>query len=147
MFRTDSAPPRVLIIDQVADRATSLSTLLRTLSCKTSVGFDARAGVRLAQLFRPTLVFISLGLEDEAAYKVLEEIRQIQGPKCALFAAMDVAGSHATSSRCWDAGFNWIVGPTLEPEVLNRMLDAAIAHREAVWERSLTGRRIEARSL
>jgi CheY-like chemotaxis protein len=147
MFRTDTAPPRVLIIDQVAERATSLSLLLRTLSCKTSVGFDARAGIRLAQLFRPTLVFISLGLEDDGAYQVLNEIKVIQGPKCALFVAMDVAGSHATSSRCLDAGFNWIVGPTLEPDVLNQMLDATIAHRETVWERSLTGRRLEANPL
>jgi DNA-binding response OmpR family regulator len=142
MARNDVASQRILIIDEQMERGAHLSRWLRTFGCKTSVGFDAKAGVRLAQLFRPTLVFVSLGLPDRKAYWVLEEVKRMQGAKCALFVAIDASDSLTSEASRSETGFDWVVTPPIPPQTLHRLLDAAFAHREGTWERSLTGRRL-----
>jgi CheY-like chemotaxis protein len=147
MLRVDpSSPVRVLIVDNQVERATRLSSWLRTLSCKTAVGFDARGGIRLSELFRPSLVFISLGLPDGSAVVVQGEIRRICGTRPPLFVAVDPAEGAPDDPPNHGAGFDLVTASPIEPQVLLQMLEAATAYRDEAWERSLTGRRLEARA-
>jgi CheY-like chemotaxis protein len=126
---------RVLVVDDQADRATGLSSLLRTLGCKTSVGFNAAAGGRLCELFRPAIVLVSLQLPEESAGALLTRMRAAQGPSGATIVAYAEPGEPELAQRCENMGFDDFVAAPLQAHDLELLLAAVRTQRQENFDR------------
>ena len=56
---------RALVIDDNIDAANALSYLLQLHGCRTAVAFGGSTGLRIAQLFKPVVVFLDLEMSGE----------------------------------------------------------------------------------
>jgi CheY-like chemotaxis protein len=114
---------RALVVDDNVDAATSLSYLLQLLGCKTAVAFGGTMGLRVAQLFQPSIVFLDLDMPRPDGCKVLADVRKLDGPvAAALFVCLTGRDDPNDERRCLDAGFDRFVRKPTEPGVLGELL-------------------------
>lgn len=70
---------RVLVIDGNMDAANALSYLLQVAGCRTAVAFGGSMGLRVAQLFKPSLVFLYLQMPGGDGCEVLGKVCKTSG--------------------------------------------------------------------
>lgn len=117
---------RALVIDDNVDAATSLSYLLQLLGCKTAVAFGGETGLRVAQLFQPTLMFLDLDMPGRDGYEVIAEARRFDGPVAqALFVCLTARNESTDEQRCLDAGFDRFLTKPMKPGALQLLLEEA----------------------
>jgi len=120
--------PRVLVIDDDMDCATSLTAVLRQLGCRAACGYGASMAVRIAQLFRPDLVFLDLELPGTTGCEVLAEIRRVSDPASrTIYVCLTGSATEHAERLCSEAGFSHFVRKPLMPEQLAALLDEARA--------------------
>lgn len=82
-----SAPVRrVLIVEDNADAALSLSFLLRTWGAESAIAGDAETAIAVADEFRPDLVLLDIGLPGESGHTVARQLRERFGKAVRLVA-------------------------------------------------------------
>lgn len=86
-------PIRALVVDDHVDVANTSCELLKLLGCKTAAAFGGITGARLAELFKPDIVFMDLGMPDLDGESALQ------------------------------AGFDYFLTKPVEPEVFERLID------------------------
>ena len=124
---------RVLIVDDSVDAATSLSYLLQMIGCKTAVAFGGEMGLRVADLFQPSLVFLDLNMPGHDGCEVLARARKLQGRIIhAIFVCLTATGSVEDEERCLAAGFDHFIRKPLEPAVLSDLLLKARARQASM---------------
>jgi len=112
---------RVLVIDDEIDSATSLTSLLQSLDCRTACAFGGDTGTRIAQLFGPDLVFLDLAMPGNGGCEVLAEIRGAFLPEDEpMFVCLTGDSSADAEDRCRQAGFHRFVR---KPMPATEMLD------------------------
>jgi CheY-like chemotaxis protein len=143
----DLAELRVLIVDDNVDAATSLSYLLQMIGCKTAVAFGGEMGVRVAELFQPSLMFLDLNMPGHDGCEVLTRIKSLQGRTAqAMSICLTATGQGEDEQRCLAAGFDQYVQKPLEPQVLSDMLLLARARQTGVthgWWPTATDAHVE----
>lgn len=72
---TAVSPLRVLVVDDCADTATTLATLLKHFGHETSVATGGEAALRQAPLFRPHAMFIDLAMPEIDGLSVAKRLR------------------------------------------------------------------------
>jgi CheY-like chemotaxis protein len=92
------------------------------LGCKTAAAFGGITGARLAELFRPDIVFIDFGMPDLDGEGALSRIRQA-GRVDAIFVCMTGRDDPQLRERSLQAGFNHFLTKPVAPEVFERLLD------------------------
>src|SRR5262249_678120 len=70
-------PLRILLVDDNAEFATSLSILLQSLGHDVRVANDARAGLAAAREFTPHFAFLDIGLPEINGYQLAAQIRAL----------------------------------------------------------------------
>ena len=66
---------RILVVDDNADAAESMSALLRLLGAEVRVAHDGPAALKIASQFRPALALLDLGMPGMDGYELAERIR------------------------------------------------------------------------
>ena len=117
---------RVLVVDDNVDAATSLGYLLQLMGAKTAVAFGGEMALRLAQLFRPTMVLIDLRMPGLDGCEVMRQARALPGfePDTA-FVCFSASLDPGDRERCVDAGFQHYLTKPIDPAELARILGAA----------------------
>jgi two-component system CheB/CheR fusion protein len=69
------APRRILLIDDNADSADAMASLLELMGHEVLAAYDGRAGLELASGFRPDVVFCDLGLPEMDGFAVARAMR------------------------------------------------------------------------
>lgn len=115
-------PIRALVVDDHVDVANITCDLLQALGCKTAAAFGGITGARLAELFRPDIVFLDLGMPDLDGQAALMRIRDA-GRVDALFVCMTGRDDPELRERSLRAGFDYFLTKPVEPEVFERLID------------------------
>ena len=119
---------RVLVIDDNIDVANSLSHLLQMIGCRTAVAYGGEMGLRIAELFHPSLVFLDQRMPGLDGCEVLAQSRDarttLAEAMCVCLTALDGAEVEA---ECRQAGFDAFVRKPLEPPTLYELLNKAQA--------------------
>lgn len=119
---------RVLVIDDEVDAADSLSRLLQISGHPTAVAYGGRMGLRIAQLFKPALVFIDLQMPGEDGCEVLAEAKRNGILPRALYVCLTGSAEPDARSKCLAAGFSFFIPKPMTAGAMGEILRAARAH-------------------
>lgn len=124
-----AAELRILVIDDEIDSATSLTSILQALGHRSTCAFGGEMGTRIAQLFRPHLVFLDLAMPGSGGCEVLSEIRQVLPPEDEpMFVCLTGHSSDEAEARCRQAGFHRFVRKPMPAQELLEILEEATGH-------------------
>lgn len=115
---------RVLIVDDNEDAATSLASLLEIAGHITETVHDGHAAVTAAELFKPNVVLLDLGLPKLNGFDVCRRIREQPWGQLVTLVALTGWGSDSDRKRSREAGFDHhVVKPIVYDELL-RLMDS-----------------------
>lgn len=100
---------RVLLIDDNADAAVSLATLLELDGCQVQVASTARSGIDKATRFSPDAILCDIGLPVMNGFAFAREVRQHTQLRSVLLIALTGYSSTADQQNAADAGFDLLV--------------------------------------
>jgi DNA-binding response OmpR family regulator len=120
-----AAGTRVLIVDDNVDAADSLARLLEVYGYTTKVAYDAGSALEIANILRPTIVLLDLGLPDLSGDQVAQRIRAEAWGATAQIIAVTGWGQESDRRKTRDAGFNEHLTKPVDPEVLLRLIAQA----------------------
>jgi PAS domain S-box-containing protein len=111
-------PRRVLVVDDNADNAESLSELLRALRHETQIVFDGPSAVDAVASFAPEVVLLDIGLPGYDGYEVARRIRESAGGRNIRLIAITGWGQEDDKRRAWAAGFDAHLTKPVDPAAL-----------------------------
>lgn len=113
--RKPSAPPseeakasrqRVLVVDDNRDGADSLSLMLTLLDNHVQTAYDGLEAIQAAEVFRPEVVLLDIGLPKLNGFEVCHHIRQQSWGKGMVLIAVTGWGQEQDRLRSASVGFN-----------------------------------------
>jgi DNA-binding response OmpR family regulator len=125
--RSSSVPPewpekpRILIVDDNRDLATSLARLLRLLGYEVEVVFDGRMGIEAARTYRPTVVLLDIGLPSLDGYQVAHALRQ-EGFHDMIIIAVSGYGQEEDRKRSREAGIDHHVTKPVDVKTITELI-------------------------
>jgi len=122
--RAVSADPgsKILVVDDNADAAQGLATLLRLDGYEVVVAHDGAEALAVAERERPALVLLDLGLPGMDGFEVARRLRGIDGLAHARLIAGTGYGQEADKRRTAEAGFEAHLVKPVDIEQLEKML-------------------------
>lgn len=128
---TESALPmpkfRILIVDDYADAAESLTILLQSEGHEVETADCGMKAIELAQTFHPQIVLLDIGLPDLDGYEVAKRLRALPATRNAILIALTGYGQIEDSGRSKSAGFNHHLLKPLEFHKLSALLASSSA--------------------
>ena len=115
-------PIRALGVDDHVDVANVSCEMLKLLGCKTAAAFGGITGARLAELFKPDIVFMDLGMPDLDGQSALTRIRDA-GRVDALFVCMTGRDDPHLRESALQTGFDYFLTKPVELDVFERLID------------------------
>jgi signal transduction histidine kinase/CheY-like chemotaxis protein len=97
---------RVLVVDDNADAAESLASLLELSGHQTRVANDGEQAVRAAHEFHPEIVFLDIGMPGKDGYEVARELRDSADTREVVLVALTGWGAKDDRARSRQAGFD-----------------------------------------
>jgi DNA-binding response OmpR family regulator len=126
-----SMPIRALVIDDHVDVANTVCDLLQALGCKTAAAFGGITGARLAELFRPDIVFMDFGMPDLDGEGALTRIRSA-GRVEAVFVCMSGRDDPLLRRRSLEVGFDHFLAKPVPHQEFERLIELARQARRRV---------------
>ncbi len=117
--------PRVLIVDDNTDFATSMAMMLGMMGGETQTAQDGVEALRLAATFRPDVVFLDIGLPKLNGFDVCRVIREQAWGKDVTIVALTGWGQPEDTVRSLEAGFNHHLVKPVENVALERIMHEA----------------------
>jgi CheY-like chemotaxis protein len=103
----DAAPKRkVLVVDDNADAAATLATLLSRLGHEVETAHDGPAAVAAARRLRPDVIFLDIALPGLDGFRVAEEIRADPSFVRTLIVAVTGLASNQDRVQAHNAGID-----------------------------------------
>jgi CheY-like chemotaxis protein len=97
---------RVLVVDDNADAAESLASLLELSGHQTRVANDGEQALRIAHEFHPEIVFLDIGMPGKDGYEVARELRDAADTRDVVLVALTGWGAKDDRARTRHAGFD-----------------------------------------
>jgi PAS domain S-box-containing protein len=117
-----SAARRILIVDDNADGAESLSMLLQFDGHETMMANDGRAALEVAERFRPDVILLDIGLPGMNGYEVCRHIRATEWGSGIAVVALTGWGQEEDRNRSREAGFDTHMVKPVDHDALTRLL-------------------------
>jgi CheY-like chemotaxis protein len=127
-------PLRLVLVDDNADAADSLSQLLSVQGYRTAVEYDARSALRRARVERPDAMLVDIGLPDIDGYHLAEQLRAMPETRDTVLVAITGYGQARDRERAIEAGFAHHLVKPVDMTALVRILEsvgAAAARTQA----------------
>jgi PAS domain S-box-containing protein len=113
---------RILIVDDNRDAAISLSMLLRLQGHDVKVTHNGASALEIAASFRPSVIFLDIGMPGMDGYEVARRVRATPGLEKTILAALTGWGQPEDRRRTTEAGFNHHLVKPLEPQAIEAVL-------------------------
>jgi signal transduction histidine kinase len=125
----ESAPRRVLIVDDNIDAAETLAMMLEILGQQTRQAHDGNKAVAMAAEFQPEVVFMDIGLPGLSGHEAAARIRKDLGMTNAYMIALSGYGTEEDRRKSMFAGFDSHLVKPLDPSTLPGILASADERR------------------
>ncbi len=102
----DTLPHRVLIVDDNADAARSLSMLLEMSGHECKLAFDGKKALKMAAGYKPRYVFLDLGMPGLDGYELCTQMREIPELANAIFIAQTGWSGEEFVKKARNSGFH-----------------------------------------
>ena len=119
---------RILVVDDNRDSAGSLAMLLRLTGNEVHTAHDGLEAVEAAEVFRPDVVLLDIGLPKLNGYEAGRRIREQQG-KGVVLIALTGWGQEEDRRRSKEAGFDYHMTKPVELDDLQKLLAGLKAAR------------------
>jgi CheY-like chemotaxis protein len=119
-----ASPRRVLVVDDNADGADSLSLLLRVGGHDVRTAYDGPTALQVAVGFRPEVVLLDIGLPRMDGYEVARRLRGHAGLENVMLVALTGYGQDEDRRRSADAGFDSHLVKPADPVALQALLSS-----------------------
>ena len=113
-----AAQVRVLIVDDNADAATSLSYVLSLAGYQTAVAHDGNRALELAETLRPSVVLLDIGLPSISGHEVARRLRALPWGQELRLIAVTGWGHEKDRAKSLEAGFDAHLTKPIDPELL-----------------------------
>lgn len=119
------APPpkfRILVVDDYADSAFSTMMLLKMEGHEVETADCGLKAIERAQIFRPQVILLDIGLPDLDGYQVAERLRELPETRDATLIALTGYGQNEDRHRSQSAGFDYHILKPMEFKKLSDLL-------------------------
>jgi signal transduction histidine kinase/ActR/RegA family two-component response regulator len=116
--RTD-APARILVVDDLAASAETLTMLLEMEGFEVKTAHEGMTALKIAEDFRPDVVLLDIGLPGMNGFEVANRLRSQPQSRNALLIALTGYGEAESRSRSVQAGFDFHM---VKPADVNTLL-------------------------
>lgn len=103
---TKLLPRRVLVIDDNADAAETLVSVLSMLGHTAAAANDGKSGLALAASFNPDVIFLDIGMPGMNGFDVAIALRKIPGFEQKRIVALTGWRDDETRARAFQSGFD-----------------------------------------
>jgi CheY-like chemotaxis protein/anti-sigma regulatory factor (Ser/Thr protein kinase) len=110
----------VLIVDDNSDAADALAQMLKSLGYQTHVAYEGRTAIEMAEILKPSVVLLDLGLPHLSGREVAQRLRAQPWGRTAHLIALTGWGGENEVRRSREAGFDEHLTKPVDPEVLIR---------------------------
>ncbi len=114
----------VLVVDDNADAADSLSLLLSIAGHRVHTAYDGADGMALAERTRPRVLLLDLGMPAMDGFEVARRVRATDWGRHAYIAAISGWGQAIDKQRSREAGFDAHLVKPLDLQQLQRLLSS-----------------------
>jgi CheY-like chemotaxis protein len=122
---TISRPVRVLVADDNADSADTLTTLVRLCGADAKTCYDGLSALAAAEAFRPDVCLLDLNMPGMNGDQLAVRIREVL-PDCrVMFVAVTAMGTEEARRRTERAGFHQHFVKPVEPAHIMSVVTAA----------------------
>jgi PAS domain S-box-containing protein len=115
-------PRRVLVVDDNADAARTLDTLLGSLGHETRVAYGGAEALSMAVEFRPDIVLLDIGMPDVDGYEVARQLRNLESQPALRIVAVTGWGQEPDRQKAKEAGFDVHLVKPVDANELTRIL-------------------------
>jgi len=122
------ARKRVLIVDDNADGANSLGSLLSFLGHDTAMEYDGQAALDRAEAFAADVILLDLGMPGLDGFEICRRLRASELPHRPLIVAMTGWGREEDRARTAAAGFDAHLVKPVDLGMLARLLEGSAFH-------------------
>jgi DNA-binding response OmpR family regulator len=109
---------RVLVVDDNVDAADSLALFLKITGYQTRVAYDGRTAVEMAEILKPAVVLLDLGLPYLNGHEVARRLRALPWGRTARLIALTGWGQEEDVLRSRASGFDEHLTKPVDPEML-----------------------------
>lgn len=117
-----AASRRLLVVDDNRDAANTLAMWLRMQGHDVQVAHSGDFAIQLAEVHRPEMIFLDIGMPGMDGYEVARQIRQMPGLSAVVLTALTGWGQLEDRRRSAAAGFDHHLVKPPEPKVVERLL-------------------------
>ncbi|HEV2970358.1 MAG TPA: response regulator [Pirellulales bacterium] len=125
----ETEPLRVLIVDDNADEADSLATLLAFRGHEVQRAYSANAALEIAEGFRPEVFLLDLGLPRMSGYELAGQLRKEFSDAVLIATTGHVDEAYRLQAR--DAGFEHYFTKPVSIIKLHQLLESVAIQRAA----------------
>ena len=130
--RASSVGCRILLVDDNADVAVSMSRLLRVLGHEVCVALNGAKALDIAEEFRPDVVMLDIAMPGMNGYEVARTLRSRPLGNKMTLVAVTGWGREDDQRRSAEAGFDRHLTKPVDPLVLEAFLDT-VAHGQTTF--------------
>jgi CheY-like chemotaxis protein len=116
-----------MVIDDNQDAAETCALLLELSGHRVKTAFTGRRALELAEAFAPNAMLVDIGLPDISGYELAKKIRAASWGRDAVLIALTGWGQEEDRRRAFEAGFNHHLTKPIAPEMLESVLQSAVA--------------------
>lgn len=116
---------RVLVVDDNVDSADSLALLLGLMGHTVCTAHDGAEALQQAEVFRPDLVLMDLGMPRMDGCEAARRLRQAPWAGAVVLVALTGWGQDEDRRRTEDAGFDHHLIKPVDPTALEALLSEA----------------------
>jgi CheY-like chemotaxis protein/two-component sensor histidine kinase len=103
---TQTAPRRVLVVDDNVDSAESMAMILKLSGHEVALAHDGEQALQVARAFQPDVAFLDLGMPNVNGYEAARLIRKESWGERIMLVALTGWGQEEDKRRTLDAGFD-----------------------------------------
>ncbi len=117
-----SSGTRVLVVDDNADAATSMMMFLKIWGYDARIAHNGISALEIAEIYRPHIILLDIGLPLMNGYEVAERIRKMEGMEKVRLIALTGYGQDEDRRRAQDAGIDHHMVKPIDPMALQALL-------------------------